>query len=127
MRGNEMSENVMSTGHMVPLSRKITREEMQEWEELLWDQDSPVRFNYEGTLAYTDFHTEDEYGLHFEGETSTLSAAPLGSSFVVLKQFGLSIVKEQGRYYRALWYNGGDSDMSMMTLEKFLKRTGQEE
>lgn len=123
-----MSENVMSSGHMVPLSRKITREERQEWEELLWDQDSPVRFNYEGTLAYTDFRTEDDpYGIHFEGDTSTLSGAPFGSSFGVLKQFGLSIVKEQGRYYRCLWYNGGDSDMTMMTLEKFLKRTGQGE
>lgn len=122
-----MSENVMSSGHMVPLSRKITREERQEWEELLWDQDSPVRFNYEGTLAYTDFRTEDEYGLHFEGDTSTLSAAPLGSSFGVLKQFGLSIMKDQARYYRCLWYNGADSDMDMMTLEKFLKRTGQGE
>ena len=122
-----MSENVMSSGHMVPLSRKITREERQEWEELLWDQNSPVRFNYEGTLAYTDFRTEDEYGLHFEGDTSTLSAAPLGSSFGVLKQFGLSIVKDQARYYRCLWYNGADPDMDMMTLEQFLTRTGQGE
>jgi hypothetical protein len=120
-----MSENVMSSGHMVPLSRKITREEREEWEELLWDQNSPVRFNYEGTLAYTDFRTEDEYGLHFEGDTSTLSGAPIGSSFAVLKQFGLSIVNEQGRFYRELWYNGSDSDMGMMKLEKFLKRTGQ--
>jgi hypothetical protein len=121
-----MSENVMSSGHMVPLSRKITREEREEWEEVLWDQDSLVRFNYEGTLAYTDHRTEDEYGIHFEGDTITLSATPLGSSFDVLKQFGLSIVIEQARYYRALWYNGADSDMSMMTLEKFLKRTGQD-
>jgi hypothetical protein len=122
-----MSENVMSTGHMVPLNRKLTREEREEWQELLWDQDrgSSVQFNYEGTLAYTDFRTEDEYGLHFEGDTSTLSGAPIGSSFDVLKQFGLSIVEEQARYYRCMWYNGSDSDMDMMKLEKFLKRTGQ--
>ena len=121
-----MSENVMSSGHMVPLSRKITREEREEWQELLWDQGSAVNFNYEGTLAYTDFRTEDEYGLHFEGETSTLSGTPLGSSFAVLKQFGLSIMNEQGRFYRCLWYNGADSDMDMMTKEKFLSLTRQE-
>jgi hypothetical protein len=92
-----MSENVMSSGHMVPLDRKITREERQEWEELLWDQDSPVRFNYEGTLAYTDLRIEDDpYGIHFEGDTSTLSGAPLDSSFGVLKQFGLSICERTG-------------------------------
>lgn len=120
-----MSENVMSSGHMVPLSRKITREEREEWQELLWDQDSHVSFNYEGTLAYTDFRCEDEYGIHFEGDTSTLSATPIGLSFDVLKQFGLSIVKEQARSYRCLWYNGADSDMDMMKLDRFLKRTGQ--
>ena len=120
-----MSENVMSTGHMVPLNRKITREEREEWQELLWDQGSAVSFNYEGTIVYTDFRTEDEYGLIFEGETSTLSGDPLGSSFAVLKQFGLSIANEQGRFYRCLWYNGADSDMDMMKLDKFLKRTGQ--
>lgn len=122
-----MSKNVMSSGQMVPLSRKITREEREEWEELLWDQGSSVHFNYEGTLAYTDFRTEDEYGLHFEGETPTLSAAQNDSPFDVLKQFGLSIANDQGRFYRCLWYNGADSDMGMMTLEKFLKRTGQRE
>jgi hypothetical protein len=121
-----MSENVMSSGHMVPLSRKITREEREEWGEVLWDQDSPVRFNYEGTLAYTDLRVEDEYGIHFEGDTTTLSATPLGSSFDVLKQFGLSIVIDQARYYRCLWYNGADSDMDMMKLEEFLERTGQD-
>jgi len=114
-----MSENVMSTGVMVPLSRKLTKAERQEWEELLWDQNSDVRFNYEGTLAYTDLGG-DEYGIHF-GEMPTKDL----SYFEALEQFGLSILPEKARPYTCYWYNGADSDMSMMKLEKFLSRTNQ--
>lgn len=31
-----MSEDVMSVGVMVPLNRKLTEEEREEWEEILW-------------------------------------------------------------------------------------------
>lgn len=116
-----MSENVMSTGVMVPISRQLTRAERQELEEVLWDQNSDVRFNYEGTLAYTDVGG-DEYGIYFgEMPTNDLSA------FEVLWNFGLTIVPTKARPYRCYWYNGSDSDMSMMTIEKFLKRTKQNE
>jgi hypothetical protein len=55
-----MSENVMSTGVMVPLSRKLSRDEYEEWSELLWDQNTTVHLNYEGTLAYTDVRGDEE-------------------------------------------------------------------
>ena len=115
-----MSENVMSTGVMVPLTRKLTKAEREEWEELLWDQNADVRFNYEGTLAYTD-EGGDEYGIYF-GEMPTNNLSP----FEALEQFGINILPTKARPYRCYWYNGADSDMGMMTLEKFLKRTKQE-
>lgn len=114
-----MSENVMSTGVMVPISRQLTRAERQEWDEILWEQNTDVRFNYEGTLAYTD--EGGEYGIHF-GETRTNYL----SAFAALEQFGIDILPTKARPYRCCWYNGADSDMSLMTLEKFLKRTKQE-
>ncbi len=114
-----MSSNVMSVGIMAPLNRKLTDEELEEWNEILWDQDSNVRFNYEGTMAYTD-EGGDEYGVNF-GEMSSLDP----SQFDDLKQFDLSIIEEQARPYREYWYNGADSDHDMMTLEEFLTRTKQ--
>ncbi len=33
--------------------------------------------------------------------------------------------EEKARPYRCLWYNGSDSDMTMMTRKKFLKKTNQ--
>ncbi len=114
-----MSENVASAGIMVPLSRKLTREEREEWEELLWEQNSSVRFNYEGTLAYTDEGGE-EYGISF-GNMNKYSMA----EFDDLLQFNINILPSKARPYTCYWYNGSDSDMSMMTLEKFLEQTGQ--
>jgi hypothetical protein len=114
-----MSSNVMSVGIMAPLNRKLTEEERDEWNEILWDQGSAVSFNYEGTMAYTD-EGGDEYGIYF-GEMSSLDPA----QFYDLKQFGLSIIAEQARPYREYWYNGADSDHAMMELEDFLVRTKQ--
>lgn len=117
-----MSENVMSTGVMVPISRKLTRAERQEWGELLWEQGSNVRFNYEGTLVYTQ-ERGDEYGIHF-GDAQNFG--PFWTQdFQILEQFGLSIQPTKARSYLCYWYNGVDSDMDMMTLENFLKRTKQ--
>lgn len=110
-----MSENVLSVGIMVPLSRQLTKQEREEWDEILYDQGSNVRFNYEGTLAYTD-NRKDEYGIHF-GILTDLSF----DNFEDLKQFDLGIEKEHARNYQCVWYNGSDSDMSMMTIEEFLK------
>jgi hypothetical protein len=114
-----MSENVMSTGIMVPLNRKLTEEEREEWSEILWEQESNVRFNHEGTMVFTD-EGGDEYGIHF-GEMSSFDS----TAFDDLKQFDLSIIEEQARPYREYWYNGVDSEHESMTLEDFLKRTRQ--
>jgi hypothetical protein len=117
-----MSNSVLSVGIMVPLNRRITDKEYEEWSEILWDQGqvSNVYFNYEGTLAYTDIQEEDEYGIHF-GEITEFDPA----AFDCLNQFGLRISHEQARSYRCYWYNGSDSDMSTITLKEFMKITNQ--
>lgn len=114
-----MSRSVMSSGLMVPLNRKLTREECDEWSEILWEQESNVHFNYEGTLAYTDEGGE-EYGISFGIPTNH----PL-EPFNDLDQFGITILPTKLRPYTCYWYNGADSDMDMMKLENFLKLTNQ--
>ena len=114
-----MSEDVMSVGVMVPLNRTITDEEREEWDEILYDQGSDVRLSYYCDMAYTA-DREETYGISF-------GAGPVNNTtaFEDLKQFGIWIEEEKARLYRCLWYNGSDSDMGMMTREKFLKMTGQ--
>lgn len=114
-----MSEDVMSVGVMVPLNRKITEEEREQWNEILYDQESEVRLSYYCDMAYTAERGE-AYGISF-------AVMPVSniSAFEVLKQFGIWIEGEKARLYRCLWYNNSDSDMDMMTREKFLNITNQ--
>lgn len=114
-----MSSNVMSVGVMAPLSRTITREEREEWQEILWEQNSSVQLSYYNDMAYTS-ETGEEYGITF-GEMPSTNL----DLFEDLKQFGIWIEEDKARPYRCLWYNGSDSDMDMMTREKFLKLTKQ--
>ena len=114
-----MSEDVMSVGVMVPLNRKLTSEEREEWEEILWDQGSSVHLSYYCDMAYTEEEGE-AYGISF-GEMPTNDA----SDFADLKQFGIWIEEDKARPYRCMWYNGADSEMSMMKRDEFLKMTGQ--
>lgn len=117
-----MSEDVTSVGVMVPLNRKITEEEREEWNELLYDQGSEVRLSYYCDMAYTEK----------DGEAYSIYSISFGkmpanniSAFDDLKQFDIWIEEDKARSYRCLWYNGADSDMNMMTRDEFLKMTGQ--
>ena len=114
-----MSKDVMSVGVMVPLNRKLTEEEREEWNELLYDQGSEVGLSYYCDMAYTAVHGE-AYSISF-------GLLPVNniSAFDDLKQFGIWVEEEKARPYRCLWYNGADSDMDMMTREQFLNITGQ--
>lgn len=115
-----MSENVHSTGTMVPLSRHLTREEREDWGEILYDQGSKVCFNYDGTIAYTDHRDQDEYGIYF-GDMHDTNL----EEFKDLDQFGIGVLEHQARPYRCFWYNGADSDMGTITLDEFLESTSQ--
>lgn len=110
-----MSDNVMSVGIMVPLTKKVDHEDVND---ALYNIDSVVHINYEGTLAYTDYRGEDPYGIKFY----TPMMGDL-SDFVVLKRFSTDIVAEKAKGYSCYWYNGVDSDMSIITLEEFLANT----
>lgn len=116
-----MSENVMSVGWVVPLQKRLTNKEREKFEDILYDQGSNIYFNIEGTLAYSDVR-ESEYGLFFDGQ---VSVEP--HSFASLAQFGILVKNEMSRSYRCLWYNGVDSDMSMLNLDDFLILTSQKE
>jgi hypothetical protein len=112
-----MSESVMSSGIMVPLNHKLTYEERQKIDEDLFHSGSNVHINYDGTLAYTDDGGE-EYGISF-GEMPEIGK----NSFDCLTEYNVHVIMEQAKPYRCYWYNGSDSDMNMLTLEKFLNST----
>lgn len=117
-----MSENVGSSGIMVPLSTKMSEEQREEITDAIWNSgNSLVQINYEGTLAYID-NRSDGYGITFG---LTANENDLGYIRAVMERYGFGIVEEQARPYSCYWYNGTDSDMDTLTLEEFLVLTQQ--
>lgn len=114
-----MSKSVMSIGIIAPLLRKLTRDELSDWGGKLWEAESMVTFNHEGTLAITDM-PGPKYGLHL-GPIHSLSFDP----FDDLKQFGLDVAYGFAYTYREVWHNNGDPLHYNITLDEFLEETAQ--
>lgn len=114
-----MSEDVMSRGLMAPILNPI--DDRDELMEKLWEDNSPLNISYDGSLAWIEVTAEDGYGLSF-GVENECSPEELGLAGIV---YDLQIALDQARPFSCLWYNGADSDMSMLTAPEFLQRTGQ--
>ena len=110
-----MSSNVFSSGFMVPLITPLTKDEREDVYYKL--EKSDLHINYEGTILYSD-ETHDfdgGYGIMFEGVHNN------DNFLYSLKDSGLDLPINLAmmKYYTRLWYNGSDSDMSMMTIQRF--------
>jgi hypothetical protein len=114
-----VSGNVMSRGMIVPLCTPLI--DRYAISEKLFDDDSLLGVNYEGTLIYSDEwgSGNDAYGLFFDRSN------PSGAMMNELRTRGLSVVSAQARSYGCLWYTGVDNPLNEMTKQKFLERTGQ--
>jgi hypothetical protein len=116
-----MSENVRSYGFMAVLEVPVDH---ADFHDKAWYDKSPLCVNYEGTLVYIDFnrmksHHEREniYGLFIGDER--LDASLFVSE---CRKYGLSVDQSSRRQYNCIWYNGSDSDMSLLTKKEFLSK-----
>lgn len=108
-----MSDTVLSYGFMAVLEKEVDPNEISE---ILWEKHSTLRVNGEGTLAYIDFSDHDSlYGL-FIG----VKGMDVYEFYAECEKFGLSVDKSTTQPYTCVWYNGGDSDMAMLTKEEFI-------
>jgi hypothetical protein len=115
-----MSDNVMSTGFMAVLKTPFG-EERDEKDEWLYEQGSDLRINYEGTMVYSDVRS-DGYGLTIH----TANPSTTNPSFIdECTKLGLEVDSSTIRGYSCYWYNGSDSDMGMLTVEKYMKKLSQ--
>jgi hypothetical protein len=113
-----MSDNVMSSGFMAVLQTPFSEEDREEKDEWLYEQQSNLHINYEGTMVFSD-NRSDGYGLTIH----TDSAKAIDTGFVQdCDKLGLEIDSSTIRGYSCYWYNGSDSDMGMLTLEQYRKK-----
>ena len=117
-----MSSDVMSRGLMAPILNPVDQDERDDLTERMWEDGSPLHISYDGTLAWIEISESDGYGLSF-GVENECSPEELGLAGIV---YDLHIALDQARPFSCLWYDGADSDMSMLSVKEFLKRTDQE-
>lgn len=115
-----MSETVRSFGLMAVLSKPVSEDDYEEQSEALYDKDQQLNLNYEGTLIYSDLKTRntDIYGITFGG--SKVDDSDFMAFIEKCRAAGYEVDIGTIRSYSCIWYNGADSDMSMLSKDKFL-------
>ena len=114
-----MSTTVKLEGFVAALLNPILDSQKREdLDEDLYDQKTNLSINYEGTLIYLSKSDKDFYGLTLGAESST----PLDTKSFVNKcaEYGVEIVVDSIRPFQEIYYNGTDSLINMLTLEKFM-------
>lgn len=123
-----MSSTVRQHGFIAALARPIqSTEAREELSEKLYDAHSKLGVNYEGTLVFFDANRqedpevrEDIYGLFFGHDVSLRAQME-----AELLKHNLLIEGRTMRPYNCIYYNGGDSPLSMLTKAQFFQKTGQ--
>ncbi|QIG72656.1 hypothetical protein EVB97_098 [Rhizobium phage RHph_Y65] len=109
-----MSENVFDYGFMVPLKEKMSDDDRYDLSERLWDENTGYHINNEGTILYSAIRG-CEYGIRFTKTSETNPSTFISS----IPDYVPEIDETMIRGYSCYWYNGTDSDMSCMTLERY--------
>lgn len=118
-----MSSTVRSRGFIAQLVNPVTDEEEREaLSERMWEGNSNLEINYEGTLVFLDqmrskplSEREDIYHLTINNNGGPEGA---GELYAEALKYGLSAINAVP--FDCIWYNGSDSPMSMLTLHEFL-------
>lgn len=115
-----MSETVRSFGLMAVLSKPVSKADYEDQSDALYDKDQQLHLNYEGTLIYSDLKTcnTDIYGITFGG--SKVDDSDFMAFIEKCRTAGYEVDIGTIRSYSCIWYNWADSDMSMLTKDKFL-------
>ena len=122
-----MSATVISQGYIAILQNPIADEDQrEELSENLYDSETGLELNYEGTLIILD-----EYALKSYSEREFYSDLFIvgglnqdkARDFVQLASAnGFEVLESTVQPYVCVWYNGSDSPVSMMTKEEFLNK-----
>lgn len=117
-----MSENMITSGFMAELVTPVGKHTTEEWEaaqEALYESDTNLELNYEGTLVFSRDVHQPSYDFSIQLGT------PDPTSYEGFKTrcnfINVPVKPDTVQPYICQWYNGADSPMSDMTLARFLK------
>lgn len=113
-----MSSTVIMRGYVAELATVLNEQEREDWSEQLYEANSTLSINYEGTLVYSNVvpreDREDYYGL----QIGKHNLPPVEDFKADLVKFGLATVTDPVPY-QEIYHNGGDSSIDMLTLAEF--------
>lgn len=118
-----MSDTVLTKGIIAELKTPLTQEYCNEFNEQLYKLRSNLSINYEGTLLIQSETNSDIY----QGIVWGSSKFYRGNMIYEISQLPsplreiLNIKEETSKTFYVVWYNGGDADHDMLTLEEFRK------
>lgn len=122
-----MSSTVRQHGFIAVLARPISEEDREELWNKLYESESNLGVNYEGTLVYFDANQhkslssrEDVYGLFFGHDVSHREQME-----AQLLKHNLMIDGHTMRPYNCIYDNGADSPLDDLTKEEFFRKTQQ--
>ena len=116
-----MSDTVCTKGIMAELKIPLSGEDRDEISDELYCLSSNLNINYEGTLLIQS-ETTDIYGITWN--SSNLYRGTMLEEIKNLPESlrdKLDIKEETSKTFSEVWYNGGDSEHSTITLEEFKK------
>lgn len=122
-----MSATVRSYGFVALLDDPLTDEEREELSEELYANKSCLNINYEGTLVYIDFNQHEHYSVrkNIYGLTLGNTTAEGEDQFLkALGDNGIAVTAGTIQPYDEIYYNGGDSDIDLITTDDYLKAIG---
>lgn len=113
-----MSENKITIGFMAELATPVGKHTTELWEatqDALYESDTKLELNYEGTLVFSRDVHEDAYNFNMQlGVSGDIAGFISRCAFI-----NLPVKPETIEPFFAHWYNGSDSPMSDTTLAEF--------
>lgn len=119
-----MSTTQLISGWVAILQQPMSSEDREEHNEALYDNDSDLSINYEGSMIYSMTEcSEDFYGLSLGSQSMTSQTKEEFLNMVT--EQGFDVVEDSAQPYREIYYNGGDSSIDMLKLEDFPTNWGK--
>ena len=109
-----MSGYVLSTGFIAILANPVNEEDWEDISDSLGE--AGLQLNYDGNLVFSET-TKPARGIVFNAQNNHEQAE---NEFIAsLKKIGLEIIESSQMPYTSIWYDGAESDMTALTIEKY--------
>lgn len=111
-----------SYGFIGVLKKPVNRDDYDDIYDKLYDSDSNLSLNGEGTLLILDYNSNASYNDRYSLTIGSSSQDP-ADLLHEASQHGFEVDEDSIQPFNCIWYDGTDSPLWSLTKEEFLKFT----